>query len=203
MKNLEFRGDGGLYKRTDAKTLDNGFNPGEWNEEEHPRDEKGRFAGGVAEPDHVQSLVSKHVTDLDAMTSEEKTQLAHAIHTSTLKDVGTLYRVSRDDPGWKPGSVITFGEPKSSTTVDVSTGKSAGQITFKSRDKAVIVIDNPKHGIAVDYSKVSQHHFYAGDEKEVIIAGKYMVVSVEQIPEPGTNPAYGYKVPKYTLREVE
>lgn len=127
--------------------------------------------------------------------------LMNWVKSSMLPPGLTLQRVSSTDPKYNVGDRVSFLPLASFTTVDLSSGKSAGNIAWKSYDACIIQIENPLRGWKVDYNIVNVL-FDASSEKEVIVSGEYVVVEKRMIPEPGTLPQYGYEIPLYILREV-
>ena len=141
-----------------------------------------------------------HVRDSKSTTPEQRKQLAEDASKSETKRP-VLHRVMAEKPNWTSGETIDIG-PTSFTGADVPSGKSAGQIGWKSNDEALVIIEKPKRGLDVDYSKIDTGSVSPQGEAETVIAGKYRVKEIRKVPEPGTKPQDGYTVPQYVLEEV-
>lgn len=149
-----------------------------------------------------QSLIDKYVQDSHSLSETEQQRLAEAVRTKTPK-AKSVIRIMPEDPGWTPSHTVSFDQPKSTSSAvqDVLAGKPIGHISWKGSDGALVLIENPKTGLDVDYSKTNTPDFSAAGEKETIVAGKYYVHERREVPEPGTREEDGYKVPMYVLRE--
>lgn len=145
-------------------------------------------------------LVQEYVRSPDRLDKTQKQQLAELVKRSQTTRP-KLVRVSREDPRYQQGEILDF-EATSFTGVALDEGKQAGQIAWKSSDKALMIVEKPKRGLDVPYKQIQTPHFYAVGEEETIVAGRYLVKEVRQVTEPGTRPEYGYKVPMYVLEEV-
>jgi hypothetical protein len=158
-------------------------------------------AGGSGPSPALEAAVSAHVTDSRQVTAEQRQLLAREAAQSQTK-AQVLHRVFSEDPKWQKGEIVQMG-PTSFTNKDITTGESAGQIGWKSRDEALAVVEKPKRGLDVDYTTMGSFSGGAySQEREVVTAGAYRVKEVRQVTEPGTPEQYGYKVPQYVLEEV-
>jgi hypothetical protein len=97
--------------------------------------------------------IAAFVSDSKRVTPAQRGVLTTAVAKSTTSR-SVLHRVSKSSPGWKPGDVVDL-DPTSFTGVDVTTGKSAGQIGWKSNDHGLVTIESPHRGLDVDYSKLA------------------------------------------------
>jgi hypothetical protein len=155
-------------------------------------------AGNLTQEDI--DAVSRFVGGGYDITPEDRARVAELAKTHTTK-ADHLERILRDDPKHHEGDVIDL-PATSFTSVRVSKGKSAGQISWKYSDEAIYLLDNPKRGFDVPYQKLNSMGFSASLERETILAGKYRVKRAGKITEPGTEKHQGYKVKAYILEEV-
>jgi len=155
-------------------------------------DDLGQFCSGNTQ------LIEKWVNNPSTVSSLEKEQLINLAKTSKTNQTN-LERIVRDDPQYYLNQIVDLDG--SFTGIEVSKGKSAGEITWKSSDGALIKIINPSRGYDIPYASITSR-FGASREKETLVSGKYKVKEIKQITEPGTNPIYGYTVPQYILEEI-
>lgn len=157
----------------------------------------------VAYPNGFVEAANDYVRDSRGFGQDprKKSILMNWVKSSILPPGLVLQRISSVDPKYEVGDRMSFLPLASFTTVDVASGKSAGQISWKSSDACIMQIENPIRGWKVDYN-IIKVLFDASSEKEVIVSGDYVVVERRIIPEPGTLPQYGYEIPMYILREV-
>lgn len=148
----------------------------------------------------LDELIAKWVGEPYRVDATDRRALKRRILASTT-DAGPLERIEREDPKWREGDVVEL-DVTSFSSVRFSESKSAGHITWKSRDKAIITVERPRRGLTIDYDTIGNVGFNAAAERETLLAGPYRVVAVERIVEPFTAPQYGYRVPLYTLREI-
>lgn len=159
----------------------------------------GGSRGGRTGSDDSLSIVQKWVNSPQSVAPVEKSNLADLAKKSKT-DQGELERIFKTDPDYRVGDIIDFGVT-SFTGVNVSGGKAAGGIGWKSSDGALGKISNPRRGYDVPYNKISAG-FNAKAEKETIVSGRYRVVKIDKVVEPGTNPNYGYTVKQYVFEEL-
>lgn len=151
-------------------------------------------------PSEFVDAINKYVSDSRVTSYAQKKIIIDWVDNSSLPRGLVLQRVSSSDPEYEVGDTVNF--PLASfTTADLTTGKSAGHIAWKSSDKCLMMIENPVKGWKVDYN-IIKVFFDASSEKEVIVTGNYMVIEKRMITEPGTLPQYGYKIPLYVLQEL-
>lgn len=152
-------------------------------------------------PVSIERLVAEYVIAPDRISFIERQLLAQATTTSRVgPNVRRLERINVSVPNWYVGDVVDLFLSSFSTAL-FSRGESAGHISWKSSDGAIVAIENPTRGLTVDYGKVNQRFFSASGERETIVTGAYRVTAKELIVEPHTYPEYGYRVPLYTLAE--
>lgn len=145
------------------------------------------------------SALNSYVKDSRATSAADKATLATFVKDNSLPALD-LERVESKLPDWAVGDVIKL--PLTSfTTVKLSQNKRAGQISWKSSDKAMVSIPNATRGWRIDYDVIDVM-FDASDENEVLVSGKYKVTEIKKVPEPGTLLQYGYLVPMYVLEEA-
>jgi hypothetical protein len=152
---------------------------------------------------NLESVLSKYVGDSRMMNTQELVFLREAILDSRVAPgVRVLERIQADDPGWRKGEHVKFSVASFSAT-EFSKGKSAGNIGWKSTDKCIVRVENPRRGLTVSYAgrDLMKMQFDAAAERETLLGGAYTVIEVEQIVEPHTTPVYGYRIPLYHLRE--
>jgi hypothetical protein len=149
-------------------------------------------------PEFVKAI-NDYVRDSRTMSYGSRKIVHDWVSQSTLPPGLKLQRISSKDPNYSVGDSISF--PLASfTMVDVTSGKSAGQISWKSSDACIMQLKDPKTGWVIDYDVISVA-FDAAAEREVIVTGNYVVVDKQMIVEPGTAPQYGYEIPLYILEE--
>lgn len=110
-----------------------------------------------------------------------------------------LFRVQTEDPDLYNGQVFSFNTPTSTTSTNLLE-KDAGSIGIKYSDDSLFIIDNPKSGLDVDYTKTSGLIVPAANEKETIVSGqaKYKVNKIETVEHPGRSG----KLKVYRLEEL-
>lgn len=64
----------------------------------------------------------------------------------------------------------------------------------------MIFIMSPSRGLDIPYDQIDKPYYAA--EQETITGGRFRVVKVEKITEPGTLEQYGYRIPAYYLEEI-
>jgi len=144
--------------------------------------------------------MSKHIQGSTPLSTKESAELdgfVNTQHTAAQK----LERVSMHDPKYETREVVHLDAPTSFTRGTYAEGP-MGAIGVKYSDEALIVIDNPRTGHDVDYSKLGYMHFSAAGEAETIVgsAPRYRVVSVQEIDHPGKAVYGGFMV--YHLEEL-
>lgn len=149
----------------------------------------------------LSTLLTEYTLDPRRMPDAHRHVLAGIASKSRVRGIDRLERISRDVPDWRVGDEVDLFLA-SFSSVHFSESKSAGQITWKTDDGAIIAIDHPTRGLTVDYSIVNQRYFNPSGERETIVSGVYRVAKVERIVEPFTFAPYGYKVPMFTLAEA-
>lgn len=154
-------------------------------------------------PLEIGAVINHYVSASDSLSVQELNMLRRAVAGSIVApSVTHLERVQRDDPKWVAGDEVEF-VVASFTSVRIADGQKAGVIAWKSSDKCIVVIDDPYRGLTIDYSKVKVM-FSASAERETLITGRYRVLRVDKITEPGTRPEQGWpKIPMYTLQEID
>ena len=149
-------------------------------------------------PEFVKAI-NDYVRDSRTMSSGSKKIIRDWVLRSSLPSGLKLQRISSEDPKYNVGDSTSF--PLASfTMVDVASGKSAGQISWKSSDACIMQLNDPKTGWIIDYDVINVA-FNAAAESEVIVTGNYVIVDKQMITEPGTAPQYGYEIPLYVLEE--
>lgn len=166
---------------------------------EEVRDEQGRWSAGG----ELSEALSSHVYDSHSVSESEKKLLISEIAIRTTSKE-RLHRVFSTNPKWNVGEEITL-PPTSFTGINIPKGRSAGHIGWKDSDEALAVIDNPKRGLDVDYSKLNNKagQVSPSEEDETVLAGRYRVVKIKKIPVPGTAKDSGWgSVRQYVLEEI-
>jgi len=144
--------------------------------------------------------LNSFVQDARTLDPIKKFNLAKFVERQMLDRPTRIERIVLIDPDWNVGDNVKF-TLASFTKVQVSQGKKAGAIAWKSSDEALIVIDRATRGYAIDYDLITLM-FSASEEKEVLVTGQYRCIDKKMIVEPGTEPQYEYKVPCYFLTEI-
>jgi hypothetical protein len=151
----------------------------------------------------IDDLIVRYVHESRNLSNSELRILASVASSIQLANPpSALFRILASDPGWRPGDTINLSTVVSFSKEDLRS-KVAGHIAWKSRDHGIAIINYPTLSIAIEYDKLKDvgRRFDAAAEKEVLVGGKLRITGVEKIPEPYTNPSYGYTVPLYTLSQ--
>lgn len=150
------------------------------------------------------TVIRKYVSGTPPLNVDELIFLRDAVEKSTVAHgIRVLERIQQDDPAWQRGEDVRFSVASFSSAI-FSRGERAGQISFKSSDKCIVRVPNPRRGMTISYGgmTVANVGFSASGERETLLTGGYIVARVDRIPEPGTPKIYGYTTTLYTLREV-
>lgn len=152
---------------------------------------------------NLETVLDKYIGDSRMMNSKEIVFLRGVIEASHVAPgLRFLERIQADDPGWREGEHVKFSIA-SFSAAEFSKGDRAGNIGWKSTDQCIVRVNNPSRGLTISYAtrNMMTMQFDAASERETLLGGNYVIESVEQIVEPHTTPAYGYRIPLYILRE--
>lgn len=155
---------------------------------------------------HMLGIVKSYIMSPDKPSDSEKAELTAFVANST-SEAPEIIRIERDDPCWKVGELFNFTYVMSFTrkVKEIRAGKTAGAISWKSNDGALILIRNPTRGldIVTDIYRNIKVPFSAASEAETMVTGTYKVVKIFRVTEPGTSKSCGYKTRMYLLEEHE
>ncbi len=134
-------------------------------------------------------VLSKWVGDSHTVSAPERKHLASVVESSKLS-LDAIERVMPDRK-LEVGEVIDWtGDVASFSTLRFSRGASVYQF-HAGRGSCILQIVRPTRGLEIDYDSV-EHTFGRRGENEVLVTGKYRVVSVETANE----------VPVYVIEEI-
>ena len=134
-------------------------------------------------------ILSKWVGDSQTVNAAERKHLADTVAGSKLS-LGSIERVM-PDPKLEVGEVIDWtGDVVSFSKLRFSRGASVYQF-HAGKGSCILQIVRPTRGLVIDYDSV-EHTFGRRGENEVLVTGKYQVVSEETANE----------VPVYVIEEI-
>lgn len=133
-------------------------------------------------------LVSKYVYSApESLSEDELVRLGDLVKGSKCS-ASRIIRVERKKTRAVVGQIVDFRMPLSFTkrVADVIRGKSPSATAYTSHHDGFMLINNPTRGLDVDYSKLKFVSHSAVTEQEVLVAGKYKVIKIGRVIEPGT-----------------
>ena len=152
---------------------------------------------------NLDEVLTKYVSNPTLGTTELSFLRNEIIKSHVAPGIKFLERIQSDFPDWTVGETIKFSVA-SFSAAEFTKGERAGAIGWKSTDKCVVRVENPKRGLTVSYAGrgLIDMQFDAGAERETLLTGNYVVSDIKDIVEPGTIPEYGYKIKVFVIREV-